>query len=61
MNAPETSGEKRLSRDRRRLLHAVRTPGLPRSQEGRWGYVVAWLIGVPVPILIIIYLLRGCT
>ena len=32
-----------------------------RLQEGRWGYVLAWLIGVPVPILIVIYLLRGCT
>jgi hypothetical protein len=32
-----------------------------RLQEGRWGYVLAWLIGVPVPILVVIYLLRGCT
>jgi hypothetical protein len=39
-------------------------PGLrrgPRGQQGRWGYILAWLIGVPVPILVIIYLLRGCT
>jgi len=35
--------------------------GLRRTQEGRWGYILAWLIGVPVPILIVIYLLRGCT
>jgi len=34
---------------------------LRHLQEGRWGYVLAWLIGVPVPILILIYLLRGCT
>ena len=32
-----------------------------RAQEGRWGYILAWLLGVPIPILIIIYLLRGCT
>ena len=32
-----------------------------RLQEGRWGYILAWAIGVPVPILIVIYLLRGCT
>ena len=31
------------------------------GQEGRWGYILAWLLGVPIPILIIIYLLRGCT
>ncbi len=36
-------------------------PTLRHLQEGRWGYVLAWLIGVPVPILIVIYLLRGCT
>jgi hypothetical protein len=32
-----------------------------RGQEGRWGYILAWLIGVPIPILVIVYLLRGCT
>ena len=38
-----------------------RWPVPHRAQEGRWGYILAWLIGVPVPILIVIYLLRGCT
>lgn len=33
---------------------------MPRQQQGRWGYILAWLIGVPVPILLIVYLLRGC-
>ena len=36
-------------------------PPPPRAQEGKWGYILAWLIGVPVPILIVIFLLRGCT
>ncbi len=31
-----------------------------KSQEGRIGYVLAWLVGIPVPILIAVYLLRGC-
>ena len=31
-----------------------------RSQEGEMGYVIAWLIGIPLPILIIVFLLRGC-
>ncbi|MGE5737551.1 MAG: hypothetical protein ACM34F_01565 [Betaproteobacteria bacterium] len=38
-----------------------RPPTLRHLQEGRWGYILAWLIGIPVPILILIYLLRGCT
>ncbi|HET8877773.1 MAG TPA: hypothetical protein VFO53_15705 [Casimicrobiaceae bacterium] len=46
------------ARTRRPALRAI---GPRRLQEGRWGYILAWLIGVPVPILIVIYLLRGCT
>jgi len=38
-----------------------RIPTLRAHQEGRWGYILAWLLGVPIPILILIYLLRGCT
>ena len=34
----------------------------PRQpQEGKIGYLFAWLLGIPIPILIIIFLLRGCT
>lgn len=29
-------------------------------QKGGIGYVLMWLLGVPIPILIIIALLRGC-
>ena len=32
-----------------------------RGQEGRWGYILAWLVAVPIPILILVYLLRGCS
>jgi hypothetical protein len=31
-----------------------------RNQKGAMGYVLAWLLGVPIPILIIVALLRGC-
>jgi hypothetical protein len=34
---------------------------LPASQQGRVGYILLWLLGVPIPILFLIYLLRGCT
>jgi hypothetical protein len=32
-----------------------------RSEEGKIGWVLLWLIGVPIPILLILFLLRGCT
>jgi len=31
------------------------------AQQGRAGYILLWLLGVPIPILFLIYLLRGCT
>jgi hypothetical protein len=33
----------------------------PGRQKGAMGYVLAWLLGVPIPILIIVALLRGCS
>jgi hypothetical protein len=28
---------------------------------GAAGYILLWLLGIPIPILLIIFLLRGCT
>jgi len=36
-------------------------PTLAGKQEGKAGYILLWLLGVPIPILFLIYLLRGCT
>ncbi len=30
------------------------------SEEGKIGYILAWLFGIPIPVLIVIFLLRGC-
>jgi hypothetical protein len=32
-----------------------------RDQQGKIGYIILWLMGVPAGILILIFLLRGCT
>lgn len=42
-------------------MHARGARMLRRGQEGKWGYILAWLVGVPIPILLIVYLLRGCS
>ncbi len=31
------------------------------KQAGAIGYILLWLIGIPVPVLLLIFLLRGCT
>lgn len=38
-----------------------RVPNSLKPQAGKIGYILAWLLGVPIPILILVYLLRGCT
>ncbi|MGQ0591713.1 MAG: hypothetical protein ACT4QB_03435 [Gammaproteobacteria bacterium] len=43
------------------VTNRLRRIGKPmRLQEGKMGYLLLWLVGVPIPILIIIFLLRGC-
>ena len=43
-----------------RLKQMFRRSGDPNRQKGVLGYVLAWLIGVPIPILIIVALLHSC-
>jgi len=32
----------------------------PGNQKGGIGYVLLWLLGVPIPVLVLFALLRGC-
>jgi hypothetical protein len=32
-----------------------------RKQEGKMGWILLWLLGVPIPVLFVLFLLRGCT
>jgi hypothetical protein len=31
------------------------------KEEGKIGWILLWLVGIPVPILLVLYFLRGCT
>jgi hypothetical protein len=31
------------------------------DQKGKIGYIILWFLGVPASVLILIFLLRGCT
>ena len=30
------------------------------TEKGAIGYILMWLLGIPIPILLAIFLLRGC-
>lgn len=31
------------------------------KEAGATGYILLWLLGIPIPILFLIFLLRGCS
>lgn len=31
------------------------------KEKGALGYIFLWLLGIPIPILLVILLLRGCS
>jgi hypothetical protein len=33
----------------------------PKREAGRAGWILLWLLGVPIPVLLVLYMLRGCT
>jgi len=35
-------------------------PHSENREEGKVGWALLWLLGVPLPVLLIIYLLKGC-
>jgi hypothetical protein len=32
-----------------------------QNQRGAMGYILMWLIGIPIPLLLLFFVLRGCT
>src|SRR5690606_16514513 len=35
--------------------------GRIRNQQGKLGWVLLWALGIPIPVLLVLFLLRGCT
>jgi hypothetical protein len=39
----------------------MRQRDIPSTQHGKIGWILLWLLGVPIPILLVLFVLRGCT
>ena len=37
----------------------ARLPEVMKNQDGAIGYIIAWLLGVPASVLLLIFLVRG--
>jgi hypothetical protein len=48
---------------------AMKTPSQPKQNQllhfgnhpGKIGWILLWLIGIPIPVLLVLFLIRGCT
>jgi hypothetical protein len=40
---------------------ASHTAAERRREDGRIGWIMLWLLGIPIPVLLVLYFLRGCT
>jgi hypothetical protein len=38
-----------------------KTKGRSNTEEGKIGWILLWAMGIPIPILILLFVLRGCT
>ena len=48
-------------RERIRRYRAYRPIASLERQSGKLGWILLWAIGVPIPVLLVLFLLRGCT
>jgi hypothetical protein len=32
-----------------------------KNQKGALGWILLWAIGIPIPILVLLFMVRGCT
>jgi hypothetical protein len=39
----------------------TKSHSLAKDTSGKIGWILLWLVGVPVPVLLVLFLLRGCT
>ena len=41
-------------------MERIRTT-IDKTRAGATGWALLWLIGIPIPVLLVLFLLRGCT
>ncbi|MCC5845750.1 MAG: hypothetical protein JJU05_16000 [Verrucomicrobia bacterium] len=65
-NASELQNKNTLSNasgtDRSELLKPRRASEVkPPCKAGKIGWALLWLMGIPIPVLLLIFLVRGCS
>jgi hypothetical protein len=51
----------RLLADSPQKYETPKTKPMLKNENGKVGWILLWAIGVPVPVLMLLFLVRGCT
>jgi hypothetical protein len=47
--------------DIKELSKEYRRNPMISNEEGKVGWILLWALGIPIPILLVLFVLRGCT
>lgn len=42
-------------------MHSMKTLTTRKKAAGKIGWALLWLLGIPIPVLLLFFVLRGCT
>jgi len=43
------------------MMKIPKSNASPSARQGKVGWILLWLMGVPIPILLVLFAIRGCT
>jgi hypothetical protein len=50
-----------LADSRQAKKYSPKRKPMLKNENGKVGWILLWAIGVPVPVLMLLFLVRGCT
>jgi len=57
----ELEGQSNVKNSKKLHVLKKRRIAMFNNEEGKIGWILLWALGIPIPILVVLYLLRGCT
>ena len=57
----ELEGQSNVKNSKKLHVLKKRRIAMFNNEEGKIGWILLWALGIPIPILVVLFLLRGCT
>jgi hypothetical protein len=46
---------------RKKVMKLMNVMKLMKDEDGKVGWILLWALGIPIPVLLILFAIRGCT